>query len=94
MLEDKIDKAANGIKTGIGWIREHKKKIIGGALVGVGSAVGIGLAFKAGQASEDDDYMCLEESEVDEKYYDSDWEPDQDESETTEIEVTVEEVED
>lgn len=93
MLEEKIDKAANGIKTGIGWIREHKNKIIGGALVGVGSAVGIGLAFKAGQASENDEYTCLEESEFDEEYYDSDCD-DQDESETTEIEVTVEEVED
>lgn len=91
MLEDKIDMAANGIKNGIGWIREHKKKIIGGALVGVGSAVGIGLAFKAGQFSEDENYMCLEESEIDE-YYDPDCD-DQDEI-TTEVEVTVEEVED
>lgn len=94
MLEEKIDMAANGIKSGISWIREHKKKIIGGALVGVGSAVGIGLAFKAGQASEDDEYLCFEESDVEEQYYDSDCESDQIESETTEIEVTIEEKED
>lgn len=94
MLEEKIDKAAEGMKSFVGKVREHKAKIIGGGLVALGSAVGIGLAFKAGQASDNDSYMCLEESDIDEQYYDPDWEPDQDDSETTEIEVTVEEVED
>lgn len=87
MLEDKIDQAANGIKNGISWIREHKKKIIGGALVGVGSAVGIGLAFKAGQASEDDDYMCLEECDY--EVIEDEEEPDIE----VDVDVTVTELE-
>lgn len=90
MLEEKIDMAAEGIKSGIGWIREHKKKLIGGALVGVGSAVGIGLAFKAGQAS-DDDYMCLEEADYEVDYDEEEEEPEEIETST---EVTIEEVED
>lgn len=94
MLEEKIDKAAEGIKHGIGWIREHKSKLIAGSLIGAGGLAAVGLAFKAGQSSDDEKYACLCESEYDEEYEDPDWESDQDESETTEIEVTVEEIED
>lgn len=89
MLEEKIDKAANGIKTGIGWIREHKKKIIGGALVGIGSVAGIGLAYKIGQASDDDEYLCLEESDIEVTDIDDDEEPDIE----VDVDVTVTELE-
>lgn len=93
MLEEKIDKAANGIKKGIGWVREHKNKLIGGGLAAAGVGAGIGIASLLKHNS-DDDYLYLED-EYDECYEDSDLESDQDESEEVEIvEVTVEEVAD
>ena len=91
MLEDKIDKVANGIKSGIGWIRENKGRIITGVLVGAGTIVGGGIiAAIAKKDQVDDDYLCLEETDY--EIEDSDWEPDDEDSEIeTEVEVTVEE---
>ena len=88
MLEEKIDKAAEGIKSGIGWIREHKKKLIGGTLVGIGSIAGIGLAYKIGQSSDDDDYMCLDEVEYEVLDDEDEEEPDLEITTTVEIEET------
>ena len=89
MLEDKIDAAANGIKKGIGFIREHKKKIITGALVGVGSIAGIAVVSKVAGDAYDDEYLMLD----DESYTvdDCDCSSDEIEIETT---VEIEETED
>lgn len=91
MLEDGIDKAASGIKAGIGWIREHKNKLIAGALVGAGTIAGIGVVTTVAKyGSEDEDYMCLEESDIEVSDYDPDCECEDSEIETK-VEVTVEE---
>lgn len=90
MLEDKIDMAANGIKKGIGWIRENKGKILGGALVGGGTVAGIGFLLNRSKEDYCDEDLYLEECEYD--ILDDDDEA----SEEIEIDtvVTIEEKED
>ena len=87
MLEEKIDKAAEAIKRGIGKIRENKNKLIIG---GAGLAGGLGavaLAFKAGKSLGEPEYECDCEEEFD--YEDID----EDEVEPDIIEVTTVEIE-
>lgn len=89
MLENYVDKAANGIKSGIGWIRDHKNKIIAGALVGAGTVAGIAVVATV-KSDLDDSYLCLEESEVEVTDIDDDEEC-QDETETDVTVLVVEE---
>ena len=88
MLEEYVDKAANGIKSGIGWVRDHKKKIIAGVVGAAGTVAGI-AAVSVFHKNKDDDYLCLDESEVD-VYEVDDVDVDLDNAEVT-VEVSIEE---
>lgn len=64
MLEEYVDKASNGIKAGIGWVRDHKNKLIAGALVGVGAAAGIGVVTAVKSRTDDECYCMIEAPDV------------------------------